>query len=126
MIARDFLVVPAPDANRGHGLLHTLNHVRAAMNLTRKDVENIAHLARLQLTEEQLPAYADGLSRIMNFVEQLSGADTAQVQPMAHPLSGQTQRLRADEVTEKDARARFQSNAPQVEAGLYLVPKVIE
>ncbi len=96
------------------------------MNLTRKDVENIAHLARLQLTEQQLPVYVDSLSRIMNFVEQLKTADTARVQPMAHPLSGQTQRLRADEVTEKDDRERYQRNAAQVQAGLYLVPKVIE
>lgn len=97
-----------------------------ATNLTRKDVENIAHLARLQLTEQQLPVYAESLSRIMNFVEQLNAADTGQVQPMAHPLSGQTQRLRVDEVTAQNDRERYQRNAAQVQAGLYLVPKVIE
>jgi len=96
------------------------------MSLTQKDVENIAHLARLQVTAEELPVYADSLSRIMNFVEQLAAADTAAVEPMAHPLAGQTQRLRADEVTETDRRALYQQNAPQVEAGLYLVPRVIE
>ncbi len=96
------------------------------MNLTRKDVESIAHLARLAITEPELAAYVSTLSRIITFVEQLNAADTREVEPMAHPLSGQTQRLRPDEVTERDARERHQKNAPLVEAGLYLVPKVIE
>jgi aspartyl-tRNA(Asn)/glutamyl-tRNA(Gln) amidotransferase subunit C len=45
---------------------------------------------------------------------------------MAHPLPGLAQRLRADAVSETDHRDRYQQNAPQVEAGLYVVPKVIE
>jgi aspartyl-tRNA(Asn)/glutamyl-tRNA(Gln) amidotransferase subunit C len=96
------------------------------MNLTRKDVESIAHLARLALTEQELGELAKTLSRIITFVEQLNAADTSAVEPMAHPLRGQTQRLRADEVTERDAHARYQKNAPLVDASLYLVPKVIE
>lgn len=96
------------------------------MTLTRRDVENIAHLARLRIGEEELAAYAGSLSRIIDLVEQLGSADTAEVTPMAHPLEDQVQRLRADLVTEADHRDRFQRNAPQVEAGLYLVPKVIE
>jgi aspartyl-tRNA(Asn)/glutamyl-tRNA(Gln) amidotransferase subunit C len=96
------------------------------MNLTRKDVENIAHLARLAISEQELETYVTNLSKIVTFVAQLNAADTSEVEPMAHPLSGQTQRLRPDEVTERDQRERFQKNAPQVEAGLYLVPKVIE
>ncbi len=96
------------------------------MSLTRRDVENIARLARLRVTEEELPVYAGSLSRILEFVEQLGAADTGQVEPMAHPLEDQVQRLRADEVTERDARDRYQQNAATVEAGLYLVPKVIE
>jgi aspartyl-tRNA(Asn)/glutamyl-tRNA(Gln) amidotransferase subunit C len=96
------------------------------MNLTRKDVESIAHLARLALTEQELGELATTLTRIITFVEQLNAADTSAVEPMAHPLSGQSQRLRPDEVTERDAHARYQKNAPLVDAGLYLVPKVIE
>ena len=96
------------------------------MNLTRKDVESIAHLARLALTEPELGELATTLTRIITFVEQLNTADTSAVEPMAHPLSGQSQRLRPDEVTERDAHARYQKNAPLVDAGLYLVPKVIE
>ena len=96
------------------------------MSLTRAQVEGIAHLARLEITEAQMPVYVDSLSRIIDFVEQLSAADTAGVEPMAHPLADQVQRLRPDEVTEPDQRDKYQRNASSVAAGLYLVPKVIE
>ena len=96
------------------------------MSLTRAQVEGIAHLARLQITEAQMPVYVDSLSRIIDFVEQLSAADTGGVEPMAHPLADQVQRLRADSVTETDAHEKYQRNASSVAAGLYLVPKVIE
>ncbi|MBS1199587.1 MAG: aspartyl-tRNA(Asn)/glutamyl-tRNA(Gln) amidotransferase subunit [Proteobacteria bacterium] len=96
------------------------------MTLTRRDVENIAHLARLGIEEQELPVYAGSLSRIIEFVEQLASASTDDVEPMAHPLEDQVQRLRVDEPTETDHRERYQQNAPQVEAGLYIVPKVIE
>jgi aspartyl-tRNA(Asn)/glutamyl-tRNA(Gln) amidotransferase subunit C len=97
-----------------------------AMSLTRAQVEGIAHLARLEITEEQMPVYVDSLSRIIDFVEQLSAADTGGVEPMAHPLADQVQRLRADAVTETDGHEKYQQNAASVAAGLYLVPKVIE
>ncbi len=96
------------------------------MSLTRAQVEGIAHLARLEITEAQMPVYVDSLSRIIDLVEQLATADTAGVEPMAHPLADQVQRLRADEVTESDRHDRYQRNASAVAAGLYLVPKVIE
>jgi aspartyl-tRNA(Asn)/glutamyl-tRNA(Gln) amidotransferase subunit C len=96
------------------------------MSLTRTQVEGIAHLARLEIAETQLPVYVDSLSRIIDFVEQLSAAETGSVEPMAHPLAEQVQRLRPDVVTETDQREKFQRNAPSVAAGLYLVPKVIE
>jgi aspartyl-tRNA(Asn)/glutamyl-tRNA(Gln) amidotransferase subunit C len=96
------------------------------MSLTRKDVENIAHLARLAITEAEMPEYVDRLSKILNMVEQLNAADTASVEPMAHPLKDQVQRLRVDEIVDRDQREKYQRNATRVEAGLYLVPKVIE
>lgn len=96
------------------------------MSLTRNDVENIAHLARLALSEEQLPVYQDSLSKIFDFVAQLNAAATASVEPMAHPLADQVQRLRPDEVLDSDQHAKYQRNAPRVEADLYLVPRVIE
>jgi aspartyl-tRNA(Asn)/glutamyl-tRNA(Gln) amidotransferase subunit C len=96
------------------------------MSLTRHDVENIALLARLQITESELPAYVDSLSKILNFVEQLNAAKIEDIEPMAHPLANQVQRLRADEPLEQDNHEKYQRNAARVEAGLYLVPKVIE
>ncbi|MGH8494806.1 MAG: Asp-tRNA(Asn)/Glu-tRNA(Gln) amidotransferase subunit GatC [Gammaproteobacteria bacterium] len=95
------------------------------MSLTRREVENVAHLARLEITSEEIPDLADKLSRIIEFVDQLGTADTRDVRPMAHPLN-MAQRLRPDEVTEADRRARFQQDAPQVEGGFYVVPRVIE
>ena len=95
------------------------------MSLGPAEVAKIAHLARLAIREEDVPAYARSLSAILELVEQMNAADTVGVAPMAHPLD-MAQRLRADEVTEPDRREHFQAIAPQVEAGLYLVPKVIE
>jgi aspartyl-tRNA(Asn)/glutamyl-tRNA(Gln) amidotransferase subunit C len=96
------------------------------MTLTRRDIDNIARLARLALTEAEIPVYIDSLSRIIELVGELDHAATAGVEPMSHPLPGQTQRQRADVVTEVDRREFYQRNAPQAMAGLYLVPKVIE
>jgi aspartyl-tRNA(Asn)/glutamyl-tRNA(Gln) amidotransferase subunit C len=86
----------------------------------------IAQLARLDLRPVEVPVYQDSLSRILSLVGELERADTGGVTPMAHPLSGSVQRLREDHVTERDHHERYQTNAPRVEAGLYLVPKVIE
>ena len=96
------------------------------MSLTPREIETIAGLARLALKPEEIPVYTDSLGRILGLVSQLDAADTSRVEPMAHPLTGQVQRLRADEITSGNARDHYQRNAPQVEAGLYLVPKVIE
>ncbi len=96
------------------------------MALTRAQVENIAHLARLELQASEIPQFQLNLSRIVDFIGELERADTAGVSPMAHPLPGLAQRLRPDEVTERDEHELYQRNAPQVASGLYLVPKVIE
>jgi aspartyl-tRNA(Asn)/glutamyl-tRNA(Gln) amidotransferase subunit C len=96
------------------------------MSLTRQDVEKIAHLARLSITDEDMPVYVRSLSSIVDFVAELARADTGDVMPMAHPLDGQHQRLRADAVTESDQHEKYQGNAPAVAAGLYVVPRVIE
>ena len=96
------------------------------MPLTRDDISKIALLARLELNETEIPVYQASLSSILDFVGELNRAETKGVEPMAHPLAGLAQRLREDAVTEEDAHERYQANAPKVEAGLYLVPKVIE
>ncbi|MCG6900289.1 MAG: Asp-tRNA(Asn)/Glu-tRNA(Gln) amidotransferase subunit GatC [Gammaproteobacteria bacterium] len=95
------------------------------MELDASDVEKIAHLARLGINTEDIPAYARNLTDILAFVEQLNSVDTTGVEPLAHPLDA-TQRLRPDEVTETNNRENFQKVAPETESGLYLVPQVIE
>lgn len=94
--------------------------------MERNEIDTIAQLARLELRESEIPVYQQSLSRILELVGELNRADTAGVAPMAHPLPGLSQALRVDEVTEHDQHERYQLNAPRVEAGLYLVPKVIE
>ena len=96
------------------------------MSLIRQDVEKIARLARLSITEAEMPVYVTSLSSIVDFVAELSRAETDRVEPMAHPLEGQHQRVRADVVTEIDQHEKYQANAPRVQAGLYVVPRVIE
>lgn len=95
------------------------------MALEKSDVENIAHLARLAISGDDVSEYAQSLSSILELVEQMNAVDTTGVTPMAHPLH-MAQRLREDEVTESNQREHFQQHAPAVEAGLFLVPKVIE
>ncbi|MGB3917659.1 Asp-tRNA(Asn)/Glu-tRNA(Gln) amidotransferase subunit GatC [Thiothrix litoralis] len=95
------------------------------MAISEDEVKKVARLARLAVPEERLAAYTQSLSNILNLVDQLSAVDTTGVEPMAHPLD-MVQRLREDVVTETDHRAQYQAIAPEVEKGLYLVPKVIE
>ena len=95
------------------------------MSLDKDQVRHIAMLARLKLTDDEYGESVEKLSKIVDFVDQLSQADTSGVVPMAHPLDA-VQRLRPDVVTETDERDHYQQNAPAVEGGLYLVPKVIE
>jgi aspartyl-tRNA(Asn)/glutamyl-tRNA(Gln) amidotransferase subunit C len=95
------------------------------MSLTADDVKKIAHLARLNLSPTDITLYTEQLSTILSFVEQMNQADTTGADAVAHSLDF-NQRLRSDQVTEHDQRAAFQAIAPCVEAGLYLVPKVIE
>jgi aspartyl-tRNA(Asn)/glutamyl-tRNA(Gln) amidotransferase subunit C len=95
------------------------------MSLSPENIKQVAHLARLELPADRIGPYAGQLSNIMQLVDQLSGANTEGVTPMAHPLAMQ-QRLRPDTVTESDRREAFQAIAPAVDDGVYLVPKVIE
>ena len=95
------------------------------MSLDKDQVQHIAVLARLRLDEDEFAETVEKLSRIVDFVDQLSQAATDDVVPMAHPIN-ESQRLRVDQVTEADDRDHFQQNAPSVDNGLYLVPKVIE
>lgn len=95
------------------------------MSLTKNEVLKIAHLARLNLSEADIEYFAPQLSNILDFIDQMNNTDTTNVEPLAHPLE-LTQRLRPDEAVEPDLRQKYQKIAPQTEAGLYLVPKVID
>jgi aspartyl-tRNA(Asn)/glutamyl-tRNA(Gln) amidotransferase subunit C len=95
------------------------------MSLTADDVNKIAHLARLGIDIQDTDYYAKDLSGMLDLMTRMSELNTDNIEPMAHPMD-QAQRLRADVVTEQNNREKFQAIAPQVEAGLYLVPKVIE
>ena len=95
------------------------------MSLDKEQVQHIAMLARLKLTDEEYAQSVEKLSKIVDFVDQLAAANTDGVVPMAHPLD-EAQRLRPDVVTDSNERDRFQQNAAAVANGLYLVPKVIE
>ncbi len=95
------------------------------MSLTTDDVKRIAHLARIEIGEDEAQATLDKLSGILCLIEEMQAVDTDGITPMSHSQDI-VQRLREDAVTETDQRALFQSIAPAVEEGLYLVPKVIE
>jgi aspartyl-tRNA(Asn)/glutamyl-tRNA(Gln) amidotransferase subunit C len=99
------------------------------MSLSLDDVRRIAHLSRIEITDEQARATLAQLNDIFGMIEQMQKVDTTGIEPMAHPIEqvqAQAQRLRDDAVTEADRRADYQQCAPATEAGLYLVPKVIE
>jgi aspartyl-tRNA(Asn)/glutamyl-tRNA(Gln) amidotransferase subunit C len=95
------------------------------MALSEDDVMRIAHLARIEIEPREAAHVLDQLTRIFGLIERMQAVDTSGIEPMSHPQDLVT-RTRADEVTESDQRALFQSIAPQTEAGLYLVPTVIE
>ncbi len=98
---------------------------RERMSLSDAQVRRLARLARIAIRPEELEPVLERLNRVLGLVEEMRRVDTTGVAPMAHPLDA-VQRLRADAVTESDRRELYQSIAPSVEGGLYLVPKVLE
>lgn len=95
------------------------------MSLTLDDVKRIAHLARIAVTEDEARAALGQLNGIFGLIEEMQAVNTAEIEPMAH-AQDLSARMRPDAVTESDQHEAFQQVAPAVEAGLYLVPKVIE
>ncbi len=90
-----------------------------------EEIEKVAHLARLGLSEQERKAYAAELSRILGLVSQMNAVATEGVEPMTHPDEAAL-RLRADVAIPGVSRERLLAGAPQTERGLYLVPKVLE
>jgi len=95
------------------------------MSLNIADVEKVARLARLAMSEQEIQAAQTQLSNIFGLIAEMQAVDTTGIEPMSHSQD-LTQRLRADTVTATNQREAFQAIAPQVENGLYLVPQVIE
>lgn len=95
------------------------------MSLSREDVKKIAHLARLQIGEQEIESYREDLSRILGVIDQMNEVDTRTVVPLFHP-NEEVLRLREDRPDGAIDRERLQRVAPLVQDGLYLVPKVIE
>ena len=99
------------------------------MSLSPDQIERIARLARIAVSPSEAEELHVQLNRVLELVDQLQSIDTAGIEPMSHALEAllpSGQRLRPDVVSEGDRRAEFQEVAPAVDAGLYLVPKVIE
>jgi aspartyl-tRNA(Asn)/glutamyl-tRNA(Gln) amidotransferase subunit C len=95
------------------------------MSLTLEQVRRVAHLARIEVSDAEAQSTLGHLNGIFALIEEMQAVDTAGIEPMAH-AQDLAQRLREDVVTEIDQRAAFQAVAPEIEAGLYLVPQVIE
>ena len=95
------------------------------MALSDDQVRRLARLARIALRPQDSAPVVERLNRVLGLIDQLRAVDTTGIEPMSHALD-LTQRLRPDEITEKDQRELFQAVAPATDKGLYLVPKVIE
>ncbi len=95
------------------------------MSIKREEVLKVAHLARLDITDDKVDEYTKNLSNILDLIEQMNQVNTDDVLPLSNPLDA-VQRLRPDVVSEVNQRELFQSVAAEIQDGLYLVPKVIE
>ncbi len=95
------------------------------MSVTKDDITKVAYLARMQVSDEQVPKITESINEILTLVDKMQTVDTSSVEPLANPHDA-IQRLREDEVTAVNERDKLMQNAPASEAGLFLVPKVIE
>jgi len=99
------------------------------MSLSLTDISRIANLARLELTPDDSERMRTQINGFFEIVEQMRAVDTTGIEPLAHPFAtvrDMALRLREDRISEPDNRDNNQINAPVVERGLFLVPKVIE
>jgi aspartyl-tRNA(Asn)/glutamyl-tRNA(Gln) amidotransferase subunit C len=96
------------------------------MSLSKEEIEKVAHLSRLSLSETEIPAFTKKLAGILEMIEAIQKVPTEGIQAMSSPLAASLeQRLRNDQVTELNEREAMLALAPLTEAGLYLVPKVL-
>ena len=95
------------------------------MSLDLDQVRRIAHLARIEITDDEAERTLAQLIDIFAMIERMQAVDTTGIEPMADALGG-TQRLRDDVVTEGDQRPAVMTNAPEQLNGLFIVPRVVE
>ncbi len=95
------------------------------MSVDRSDIEQVAELARLRIEDNSVDELVSKITSILGMIDQMQATNTDDIEPLANPLEA-SQRLRADVVSEADQREALQANAPATEAGLFLVPKVID
>lgn len=95
------------------------------MSLTPADVERIAHLARLSISEEEVSPLTKDLTNILTLVKKMDQENTRKIEPLAHPFD-ETQPLRIDQVVEVNQRDLLLKNAPKTSAGLFVVPQFVE
>ena len=95
------------------------------MSLNITDIKRLAYLARIEINDQEAEQTLSKLSGILTLIEEMQAVNTEGITPMSHSQDV-VQRLREDIVSESNQRALFQQNAPSVDSGLYLVPKVIE
>lgn len=95
------------------------------MKIDNEVILNIAELAQLEVKDEMINQYADKMTAMLNLIEEMQSVNTDNIEPVSNPLDA-VQTMREDKVTEKDLRDEYQAIAPEVDSGLYLVPRVVE
>jgi len=95
------------------------------MKIDNEVILNIAELAQLEVKDEMVSQYADKMTDMLNLIEEMQSVNTDNIEPVSNPLDA-VQTMREDKVTEKDLRDEYQAIAPEVDSGLYLVPRVVE
>lgn len=95
------------------------------MSISRDTITKVAHLARINLGDEEIPKITQSISDILVLIDKMQSVNTDNVEPLANPHDA-TQRLREDIVTAVNERDKLLQNAPESQDGLFLVPKVIE
>jgi len=93
--------------------------------ITLKEVEHVAKLARLDLSEAEKAKYADQLGKLLEYFNQLKEIDTQNIEPMAHPVQA-VNVVREDIIAPAFSREEILNNAPEVEDGYFKVPKIID
>lgn len=95
------------------------------MSFDAKQIQGIARLARLNLSDTEKEKFAEDINGILNWVEQLNNVQVENIEPLTS-INEETNRMRSDEVTEGNLQTELTANAPETVMGFYVVPKMVE